>query len=749
MFLAALSAILLSFLWLDFSWLALIFLLLLLVRILFMKRPAILVINLVFCLFFSVAIVNFKDWTQKSSYNSQTKIQGQLEFYADQVKINGNLLMATATCPQLKQRVQVYYLLKTAAEKEWWLTNIENVNVDFTGKISKINPPTNENEFDYQRFNQGKRIVNSIYIQNLTDINLKRQGVLGWLHHLRRKVQLRLASLPAPLKNYAAVLVIGYQPQEFGETLAKIRELGLLYLFCLSGLHVFYVVALLKILCKKLWITQETTRLLIIIVLPVYALLGGNSVSLLRAVGMVFLTNLLKLVGVKNWSSISSWSVVSIGNLFFSPAIVFSLGAQLSYLLTLIILLAPKISDWKLNVYLNLFSLPLILWQTYKWNLLTMLLTILIMPLFEWILLPSVIIGIILAISRPLCNLLLRLSDEIFRLLANLPTEIIFGKPQLFFVCLWLGSTLSLLVVKKHRALLVVALVCSYLSCFLIIHFPLKGEVVYFDIGQGDATLVRDPFNKTVSLIDTGGKITFTEEKWQQRTSKTKGQTIIANYLLSKGIGKIDQLILTHQDTDHVGNFPSLSHEIQIKAIYVPAGMENLASFKKRLASADLVKTKVFPIIVGATANLKQFQLLHPILPGNGTNECSLVLWYNFNQTSCLFMGDLDKQNELALLARYPQLQATVLKAGHHGSKTSSDSRFVAKVNPSLVIISAGRHNRYGHPHLETITTLKQQGIPYLVTAQTGMIKLRTGFTGVRVQNFAQMTGQNNFISQD
>ena len=184
-------------------------------------------------------------------------------------------------------------------------------------------------------------------------------------------------------------------------------------------------------------------------------------------------------------------------------------------------------------------------------------------------------------------------------------------------------------------------------------------------------------------------------------------------------------------------------------SVSVPAGMENLASFKKRLASADLVKTKVFPIIVGATANLKQFQLLHPILPGNGTNECSLVLWYNFNQTSCLFMGDLDKQNELALLARYPQLQATVLKAGHHGSKTSSDSRFVAKVNPSLVIISAGRHNRCGHPHLETITTLKQQGIPYLVTAQTGMIKLRTGFTGVRVQNFAQMTGQNNFISQD
>ena len=109
-------------------------------------------------------------------------------------------------------------------------------------------------------------------------------------------------------------------------------------------------------------------------------------------------------------------------------------------------------------------------------------------------------------------------------------------------------------------------------------------------------------------------------------------------------------------------------------------------------------------------------------------------------------MGDLDRANELVLLAKYPNLTATVLKAGHHGSKTSSDPRFIGKIKPQLVIISAGRHNRYGHPHPETLATLAAANIPYRLTAQRGMIKIETDFFGTKLVDFAQQTGTSSFL---
>ena len=709
-----------------------------------LKQPRILIGNLVFALCFSLSVINFQRSFQSKIYPKQTPITGQLQVYADQTKVNGNLVTLEAYCPQIKQKVQAFYQLKNQDQQQWWLENQANLQVDFTGKINGINVPTNENEFDYRRFCETKKIANSIYIQAASPQLEKKPGLVGKLHEVRRRLMLYFARLPQPLGNYAAVLLIGYQPQVFADTLDQIRNLGLLYLFCLSGMHVFYLLLVIKRICRLVKLSQEATNLLTLCIIPIYALLGGASLSLLRASGMVFIANLMKLLGVRPWNSLNSWSLVVLVNLLVNPAVVFSLGAQLSYLLTLMILIAPKLSDIKLGVYLNLLSLPLILWQTYKWNLLTMALTILIIPIFEWLILPSVVLGTMCHWLRPLCNQVLTACSLGFALLKRLPMEVVFGKPPLIIVCFWLGLTLLLLVKPKKR--LVICLLLTYGLTFMMIHLPLTSEVVYFDVGQGDATLIRDKFNRTVTLIDTGGKVAFTKEKWQVRQSKTAGQTVISNYLLSKGVGRIDQLVLTHQDSDHVGNFPSLSQVITIKQIFIPAGMEKLPSFQGRVRQARLSQTKIWPVTVGNSATLRQVKLLHPFTAGKGTNECSLVLWYNLKRTSYLFMGDLDRANELVLLAKYPNLTATVLKVGHHGSKTSSDPRFIGKIKPQLVIISAGRHNRYGHPHPETLATLAAANIPYRLTAQRGMIKIETDFFGTKLVDFAQQTGTSSFL---
>lgn len=256
----------------------------------------------------------------------------------------------------------------------------------------------------------------------------------------------------------------------------------------------------------------------------------------------------------------------------------------------------------------------------------------------------------------------------------------------------------------------------------------MASEVVYFDIGQGDSTLIKTRFSKKVILIDTGGKVHFNTQRWQKAKELTKGETIIANYLLSKGITKIDQLYLTHQDTDHVGNFPDLSQKIKIKQIIVPKGMEDLASFKKRLAKSTVKKQDVYGVTDKMITNSGNLQLLHPFEKGKGTNEDSLVLWLEIAGKKYIFTGDLDQPGEEAVLKKYPYVTADVLKTGHHGSKTATGPDLVKKLKPKVAIISAGRNNRYGHPNKETLETLKRYDIPYYLTARDGMIKFTNRF---------------------
>ena len=268
-----------------------------------LKQPRILIGNLVFALCFSLSVINFQRSFQSKIYPKQTPITGQLQVYADQTKVNGNLVTLEAYCPQIKQKVQAFYQLKNQDQQQWWLENQANLQVDFTGKINGINVPTNENEFDYRRFCETKKIANSIYIQAASPQFEKKPGLVGKLHEVRRRLMLYFARLPQPLGNYAAVLLIGYQPQVFADTLDQIRNLGLLYLFCLSGMHVFYLLLVIKRICRLVKLSKEATNLLTLCIIPVYALLGGASLSLLRASGMVFIANLMKLLGVRPWNS--------------------------------------------------------------------------------------------------------------------------------------------------------------------------------------------------------------------------------------------------------------------------------------------------------------------------------------------------------------------------------------------------------------------------------------------------------------
>ncbi len=677
---------------------------------------------LVVCVFFSIRFYTWQQNTRQVMQVTPYVTQKQhLLIYSDETKISGDLLTFKAWWWEKRQWVNGYYRIKTLAEKKTLLQMDKTKIWNVAGKVLPLQAPTNEAQFDWRRFYQGKNIFLAFAVKHYT-LQKVPPGQMAWrgrLHDLRQALRVTLKKLPRPLDWYSATLLLGIKLADADKTLADITRLGLLYLFSLSGLHVFYVVKTLRHLLKLLRLPRWLEILVILGVLPVYVILGGASASLVRAVWMCWLklaTSLIKGVHLK---LATIWAVVLLLELWRYPALFYQLGAQLSYLLTLVIITSKTSSNWLFNLKLNAFSAPLVLYYTYQWNFLTFLITGWMNLIFEYIILPVTFIGAVIPFLQNLAAQILQLISTGLTLLARAPSNFVFGRPPLIMVLLWLGVLLWLQGSSKKlrwSALLGI----SYFLTFLLLRYPLSSEIVYFDIGQGDCTLIRERFSRRVILIDTGGKVHFAMPNWKKRPTKTSGETIVANYLLSKGITQIDQLYLTHQDADHVGNFPSLSRSIKINQMIVPAGMEDLPSFKRRLAKSTVAPKAVKGVTDKVSLSDPHLKLLHPFTRGQGTNADSLVLC----GLKCIFTGDLDRKGELAIIKKYPDLTATVLKTGHHGSKTATDQKFVRQLAPKVAIISAGRHNRYGHPNKETLVTLQNAKVSYYVTAKVGMIKL-------------------------
>lgn len=182
--------------------------------------------------------------------------------------------------------------------------------------------------------------------------------------------------------------------------------------------------------------------------------------------------------------------------------------------------------------------------------------------------------------------------------------------------------------------------------------------------------------------------------------------------------------MLTHQDADHLGDLAILLKKFPVKNIVFTRGMTQNPNFIAQLQPAS-TKTHFLPKLAGERLQDQRLNgwFVAPQQPGIGENKDSLTLFLKLGNVKWLFTGDLDRAGELAITKKYPTLTVDYLKAGHHGSKTSNDPGFISQINPRLVVISSGRNNRYHHPSQETLTTLKQLQVPYLNTAQYGMIE--------------------------
>ena len=219
----------------------------------------------------------------------------------------------------------------------------------------------------------------------------------------------------------------------------------------------------------------------------------------------------------------------------------------------------------------------------------------------------------------------------------------------------------------------------------------------------------------------------FEQEAWKERNEYYEvGRQIVAPYLKGKGLAKLDMLILTHADADHVEGAEEIVREIAIKEVHVTPNSMDKAVMKDFLQEAAKEKIIIREQLAGHawTVGIHTFRYIWPIETNYEGNNDSLVLVMESGQFKALFTGDLEKEGETALVQNaYEDIKdVTLLKAGHHGSKTSSTEAFLNATKPQLTIFMAGKNNRYNHPHREVIERFNTKGLAYLTTGEVGTI---------------------------
>ncbi|KRM81206.1 hypothetical protein FD36_GL000103 [Fructilactobacillus sanfranciscensis DSM 20451] len=647
----------------------------------------------------------------------------KIDILPDELHIHDNQFRVLAYLPEAKQSVLCFGTMKTQAENDLIRKIKQKTQLEVVGDLTVLEIAPNVNQFDSKKFYGQQGIYGQIKITTLKSKTEITNSSLTDNVHQFRFCGLELSDrLPKYLKLYVQSLVLGYKNTDFKEEMDGVQQLGLIHLFSISGMHVYFLIDLILMLTSLSYIKRERVQWAMIIGLPFYSIIAGSAVGLIRAILMIeerLIAGKFKLY----FTRLDIWSVALMINLLINPMLLLEFGCQLSYGLSLALIYTGNVGNLKRTILLELVSFPIVIYYMYEWHALSLLANLLIIPFFTVVIFPLVLVGFGLSLfNLPGVNLVdyfLMSFDHFTTLISSFPGKITFGKPWIIFVIFMIAC--GLLYMENAKIKYLFMIVCSSLGMYCIIHFPISGEVTFFDVGQGDSILLREPFNKSVTLIDTGGKPNFFVKQGQKDVYLAPNTSI--RYLKSIGINHIDNICLSHQDADHIGDLPSFLKLMKVDRVYIPFGMEHNQHFMKKIKPFN--NLKLVSVRDGDTIFGTPLKVIHPFIAGLGKNEDSMVLYSQINNLNWTFTGDLDRLDELKILGKYPNLKTDILKLGHHGSKTASDPQFIQAIKPKIGIISAGRNNRYGHPNQETLDTMKKEQVKLISTQKDGMISYR------------------------
>ena len=640
----------------------------------------------------------FQNWQQSQASQNLVDSVERVRILPDTIKINGDSLSFRGKSDG--RIFQVYYKLQSENEKEHFKVLADLHEIELEGKLSEPEGQRNFGGFDYKAYLKTQGIYQILNIKKIQSL----QKVGSWdigenLSSLRRKTVVWIKThFPDPMRNYMTGLLLGHLDTDFEEMNELYSSLGIIHLFALSGMQVGFFMDGFKKLLLRLGLTQETLKWLTYPFSLIYAGLTGFSASVIRSL----LQKLLAQHGVKG---LDNFALTVLVLFIIMPNFFLTAGGVLSCAYAFILTMTSKEDEGlkavaRESLVISLGILPILSFYFAEFQPWSILLTFVFSFLFDLVFLPLLSILFALSFLYPVIqlNFLFEWLEGIIRLVSQLASRpLVFGQPNAWLLILLLIS-LALVYDLRKNIKRAAGFSLLIVSLFFLTKHPLENEITMLDVGQGESLFLRDVTGKTI-LIDVGGKAESTKkiEKWQEKTTTSNAQRTLIPYLKNRGVAKIDQLVLTNTDKEHVGDLLEV-----IKAFHVGEILVSKGSLKQKEFVAELqaTQTKVRSVTVGDNLPIfgSQLEVLSPRKMGDGDHEDSLVLYGKLLDKNFLFTGNLEEKGEKDLLKQYPDLEVDVLKAGQHGSKKSSSSAFLEQLKPELTLISVGKSNRTTPP---------------------------------------------------
>lgn len=638
-----------------------------------------------------------------------------------------------------------------------------------TGEIIALHGYNNPGQYDSVAAANLQGIRGRMPVQGST-IEWVGQDVSFWKTMMakeREKINTTIENVMPP--NHKAILT-GMLFGGYGgiprNVVADFATTGIVHILSVSGSHIALVVTVITVMGRGLFrrvaFADRLIPLLAAFFIILYALFCGLTPPVLRSLimGLIGL-GAVCLDREKDAAVALSFSVL--GMLIYQPALLYDLSFQLSFASTagLIFLTTKTLKILKfaplwlaksmaVTIAAQVGVLPFTAWHFNSFSLSSLAANLLIVPVIEGIVIlgllgaiSSIILGFIGTVCLVICSLMISLVLQLTEWLAAIPAARLYvpsigiaGGIVYYALISWFyGYTppnmLSFKETVQKWPQKSAIIVLLFIFCIVVYSmYPAPLSVHFIDVGQGDAALIVTPHGRAI-LIDSGGAIGDTADF-------DVGYRVVLPYLRHYGVLSIDYLFLTHGHQDHAGGAAGIAREIPIECIMLPREEYTHAVKDLLQAAPGSVRVAVYEgqkIELDGTV----VKVLHAdtgINQKHSSNEVSSVVQVSYGNYSFLFTGDLPARGEEEMLQSGRDISSTVLKVGHHGSRTSSTIQFLQAVAPEYAVISVGQNNSFGHPHQETIQRLLSQRSKVYRTDQQGAILFKTDGDTIVVETF-------------